>query len=124
MMPKKQQDKERLSEELYMLGRSDKLIVVEGKKDKAALRRCGVTNKILTLKGPLYRMSEKIADESRDVVILTDLDPTGKKLFGTLSSQLQRLGVRLDHRFRKFLYSQTEIRQIEGIDTYMETIRR
>jgi 5S rRNA maturation endonuclease (ribonuclease M5) len=102
---------------------SGKTIIVEGPKDRTSLRSLGVLNKILVLnKKPLYAVVEEAANSS-DVVILTDLDREGKRLFGRLNSDLQRFGVRVDNSFRLFLFKHTKLRQIEGIKTYMQNAR-
>ena len=105
------------------LKESNKLIIVEGEKDKKALENLGI-KKIITLnKEPLFKIAENISKEHRDVIILTDLDKKGKQLYGKLNSNLQRLGLRVDNRFRNFLLKKTKLRQIEGIINYLEKIK-
>ena len=97
------------------LSNSDKAIIVEGNKDRAALQELGIKNNIFTINKPLYALAEEVAEQSRDVIILTDLDREGKMLYGKLSAALQRLGVRIDNQYREFLFRKTKIRQIEGL---------
>ncbi len=97
----------------------NKVVIVEGKKDEAALRELGVEN-IVSLNGPLFAVIETVASLNREVVILTDLDKEGKELYGKLSSGLKRLGVKIDDSFREFLFKNTKLRQIEGITTYLK----
>ena len=105
------------------LKESNKLIIVEGEKDKKALETLGI-KKIITLnKEPLFKIAENISKEHRDVIILTDLDKKGKQLYGKLNSSLQRLGLRVDNSFRNFLLKKTKLRQIEGIISYLEKIK-
>ena len=105
------------------LKESSKLIIVEGQRDKKALEQLGI-NKIVTLnKEPLFKIAENISKEHKDVIILTDLDKKGKQLYGKLNSSLQRLGLRVDNRFRNFLLKKTKLRQIEGIINYLEKIK-
>jgi len=95
---------------------SGKAIVVEGKNDEAALRALGLTKEIYQLsKKPLFEVIEGVSEKEREVIILTDLDKEGKKLYGTLSSGLQNHGVRIDNKFREWLFRNTKVRQIEGI---------
>jgi len=96
-----------------------KLIIVEGKKDKAALEKFGIKN-IFVLNGPLYKNIEDISYKYKEVVILTDLDKEGRKLFSRLNSRLQERGIKVDNSFREFLFKETKLRQIEGIDSYIE----
>ena len=126
--------KEELRDELLCwvesLKASNTLIIVEGKKDRAALESLGIAaSNIITLEGPLYRNVEKIAEMISDMaskpkkaVILTDLDPEGKKLYSKLKKDLGEHGVEIDDRFREFLFRKTKLRQIEGLKTYMENL--
>ena len=119
--------KTELLEWLETLKSSSTLIIVEGKKDRAALNKLGLTN-IVTLEGPLYRNVEEIAEKASKTknphraIILTDLDPEGKKLYSRLKKDLGEHGVEIDDRFREFLFRKTKLRQIEGMDTYLENL--
>ena len=95
------------------------LVIVEGIKDKKALKSLGVEN-IFTLKKPLYSVVEEISKMSKEVVILTDLDDKGKELYHKLSRDLQRNGVKVNNKLREALF-RTPLRHIEGIDTYLNT---
>lgn len=97
------------------------LIIVEGRKDAAALRALGL-KRIVTLSKPIYAVVEDVAAETRAAVILTDLDPKGKELYGALSEGLRRNGVLVDDGFRKFLLRHTPVTHIEGLATYMTTL--
>jgi len=101
---------------------SDKIVIVEGKEDKAALKRLGITNTIQLNKKPLYKIVEELVKEGKEVIILTDLDKKGKQLYGKLNHNLQQFGVKVDNRFRNFLFKHTQLRQIEGLDSYIERI--
>ena len=111
---------------LEKLKNSAKLIIVEGIKDKKALERIGIdSERIITLsRKPLFGVAEDAANASKDCIILTDLDKEGKKLYGTLSSNLQRLGIRIDNYFRQWLFRNTKLRQIEGLLKYINTHRK
>jgi len=102
------------------LKESGKLIVVEGKKDRAALQKLGISNIVELNKKPLFRIVEDISNSDGECIILTDLDKKGKELYGKLNSQLQMNGVKVNNKFREFLFKHTKLRQIEGIDTYFE----
>ena len=111
-------DKQELTEWILRLRRSNKIIIVEGKKDKKALESLGISNIVTLNKNPVYKVIENVAKDNKKAVILTDLDKEGKKLYGKLNSGLQRLGVEVDNYFREFLFRKTRLRQIEGICTY------
>ena len=108
--------------QLKILKESSKIIVVEGKKDKAALTKLGIKNIIELSKKPLFQIIEEVADNEKECIILTDLDKKGKELYGKINSGMQKLGIKVDNKFRNFLYKNTKLRQIEGITTYMKNI--
>ena len=113
-----------LYDEIVKLKSSRKLILVEGKKDKACLESLGCKLVVEIQRKPLYKVVEETSLLSKDVVILTDLDKTGKKLFSYLNSGLQNNGVRVDNHFRNFLFKHTKLRQIEGLQTYLNTYEK
>jgi len=102
------------------LKKSQKLIIVEGKKDKQALEKLGIKNIITLSKKPIFQIIEDISKKNKEVVILTDLDKQGKELFGKLNSGLSYHGVKVDNKFREFLFKETKLRQIEGLVSYLE----
>lgn len=109
-----------LDQWLAKLVEEQPLIVVEGPKDKESLRKLGLEN-IITLRGkPLYKVVEKIAEITNECLILTDLDNEGKKLYARLRQDLQKHGVKIDNRFRNFLFKETDLRQIEGLFNYFK----
>jgi len=104
---------------------SEKLILVEGKSDKKALRNLGVSNMIVCCnKQPKYQIIEFIIKTKKEVIILTDLDKEGKKLYGRFNSDFQHFGVKVDRKFREFLQKNTTLDQIEGISTYYDHLER
>ncbi len=98
---------------------SEKLFVVEGKKDLYALNNLGAQN-VMYLQGPLFEVIEKIADTYKEAVLLTDLDFEGRKIYSKLFQGLTERGVRIDTYFREYLITNTSIAHIEGIDSYFE----
>ncbi len=99
---------------------SNTLVIVEGKKDKAALQKLGINNIMELNKKPLFAIVEEIADSNEECIILTDLDKEGKQIYAKLNSNLQKNGVKINNKFREFLFKHTKLRQIEGIKTYLE----
>jgi 5S rRNA maturation endonuclease (ribonuclease M5) len=96
-----------------------KLIIVEGKKDIIALTKFGINN-VIEINGPLEIFSEKIAKKYKEIILLTDLDKEGKKLYSKLNSYLRQQGVNIDNEFRNFLLKKTKITQIESLNKYYE----
>lgn len=99
---------------------SNTLIIVEGKKDKIALQKLGINNVMELSKKPLFHIVEEISNSNDECIILTDLDKKGKEIYGKLNSNLQKNGVKINNKFREFLFKHTRLRQIEGMDSYLE----
>lgn len=98
------------------------LVIVEGSNDKKALEHFDIT-KVMTLYGkPLFEVVEEVDAMTKECIILTDLDKEGKELYGKLNSKLSQMGVRVDNKFREFLFKETKLRQIEGLASYIERI--
>ncbi len=108
-------------QQLQKMLKSAAAIIVEGKKDRSALEKLGISCKIFVLnKKPLFAVAEEVAAIHREAIILTDLDAEGRKLYGTLNTLLQHLGVSVDNSFRNFLFRNTKLRQIEGIASFIQ----
>ena len=105
-------------EEILALIEKEKafLVIVEGKKDRAALEKLGFSN-VIILNKPLYEVVEKI--NAKRVLVLTDLDKEGKQIYAKLKKDLNKLGVVVDDRLRNLLFK-TELRQIEGLTRYLK----
>jgi 5S rRNA maturation endonuclease (ribonuclease M5) len=105
-----------LIDELGILKESTSIKIVEGKKDKLALESLKITN-IRTLNKPLYKIAEECL--SKEVIILTDLDRQGKRLYAILKRYLTEMGARVNDRFRNFLFKHSRLTQIQGISSYL-----
>jgi 5S rRNA maturation endonuclease (ribonuclease M5) len=112
-------EKQQLWELIDELRQKQILVLVEGLKDKRALENLGITN-VLTLKKPLYAVVEEVASKTKEVVLLTDLDEEGKKLYHQLARDLQKHKVKINNKLREFLFT-TELRQVEGLAHYLES---
>lgn len=108
-----------LIDQIKTLKKSNKLVIVEGKKDINALAKLGVY-KVIEINGPLELFAEKVSKRVNEVVLLTDLDLEGKKLYKRLNHLLSQLGVKVDNNFRNYLFKHTQLTQIEGVDTYFK----
>ena len=107
-----------LDEWLEKLRQSDKAIIVEGPKDRAALEAFDIPVTAILSEQPLFVVAEQVAAQHKDAIILTDLDGEGKKLYGKLVPLLKKLGVRIDSEFREFLLKETQLSHIEGLLAY------
>lgn len=113
----KPEQKECILELLDEIRVKNLLVVVEGIKDVKALNHFDIVN-VVSLNKPLFSVIEDLASLAKEVVVLTDLDAEGKKLFHELSVGLQRHGVRVDSRLREFLFK-TDLRHIEGLVSFL-----
>jgi len=106
-----------LEEELLKLLKEikDDQVIVEGKRDKEILCLLGFT-KIITINQGLYETVEKI--KYKQVIILTDFDPEGRKIAKKLNKLLQSLGYKINRETRRkigFIFIKLKIRKIEEL---------
>ncbi len=111
-----------LTDWINELSNHQSLIIVEGKKDKSALNSLGINN-IITISKPLFSIVEDVSSKTNKCMILVDLDKEGKKLYAKLKHDLQRHKVKIDDRFRNFLFKNTKITTIESLPAYLKNIR-
>jgi 5S rRNA maturation endonuclease (ribonuclease M5) len=100
-------------------------IIVEGRKDADALRKIGVTGKIIPLhqgRG-LYEFCEEILERYERVILLIDWDEKGDQIFKTLSKYLKGLWEEFS-TFREMLkaLSQKEVSSIEAIPSLLKRL--
>jgi 5S rRNA maturation endonuclease (ribonuclease M5) len=99
-------------------------IIVEGRKDKRTLQNLGLKGKIIVYnKGKsLPNFCDWVAMHHRQVVILTDWDRRG----GMLCRRMMNLfngRVLYDITFRENLSKHTMIKTVEGLDSWLETMK-
>ncbi len=107
---------EEILKEIEKIRKNNFLIIAEGKKDISALKILGLKNVISLKNKPLFEVIEEI--RSKDIVILTDLDTEGRKIFSKLRCGLQKNGIRVHNKLRNLLFK-TKLRNIEGLDSYL-----
>ncbi|MEM3402799.1 MAG: hypothetical protein QXT22_03275 [Candidatus Hadarchaeales archaeon] len=92
-------------------------LLVEGKKDAAAMRRLGFEENVLKISfgGSLLNAVEELAG-LKEIVLLLDFDRRGEELLKFYSRHLERLGVKPDvevwKKLRKIL--KKDVHDIEG----------
>ena len=106
-----------IEEELLKLleENKEKQVIVEGKKDKKVLCLLGF-KKIFTLNKGIYEVTEKLKE--KQVLILTDFDPEGKRIAGKLNQILQSLDYKIDRETRRkigFMFTRLKIRKVEEL---------
>lgn len=95
-------------------------IIAEGKKDKAALEKLGITRITTLSKQPLFAIIEELAKTENEVIILTDFDKKGKELYGKLKKYSEHVGLKVNHGFREWLQRNTKYSHVEGINMEKE----
>lgn len=90
-------------------------IIVEGKKDVAALAAHGIRAVELTDSADL--VVERLAGTCERVLVLTDRDAAGRRLAAQINNACERVGIRREPTLRRRFFAITGLRQIEGFDT-------
>ena len=104
--------------------RNNTVLVVEGKKDVAALRKIGVSGKILEYHrfGGMIKFVDHVAKYD-NLIVLFDRDRKGKTLTGRTIQLLQRR-IKIDLSFKRKLYRITKgkimfIEQLVCYESYL-----
>ncbi|MGB3908645.1 MAG: toprim domain-containing protein [Methanomethylovorans sp.] len=118
---------EELLEELLYFSMDGNIILVEGKRDLASLRKLGINGRIeFVTHHPLTGVCEKVAATGKNIVILTDWDRRGVILEKKIAGHLENYGIRIEHRLRKRILSlvQKEIKDVESLYTHISILRQ
>jgi dTMP kinase len=124
-------DEERLEEikkvleDLEELSR-DRIILVEGLKDKRSLRSIGITGEVFMTQsegGPM-KAAEYVAEHGKKAVILADWDRRGGTIARELVLQLTSLGIEYDSEIRARLsfLCKKYIKDLESLGTMLERL--
>lgn len=97
----------------------ENLIVVEGKKDKKILEELGIKN--------IYTIREILNKESfngfKKVLILTDNDKKGRKLYKNLKYIFESDGIIVNEKFRIQFYKIFKINKVEYLNKKINRIK-
>ncbi len=108
---------ETLASYLEEIKESNTLVIVEGSNDRKALEQYKITNILLASSKPVFKLIEEIPERTKEVVILTDLDKEGKKLYSQIKHQCLKRGIKVNDKVRNYLFKESEITQIEGLQS-------
>ena len=99
-------------------------IIVEGEKDIEALRKLDINGIIISVNAgtSLTDFCDKIADNYKDIIILTDWDRRGGYLCHTIRKNLEGR-VNCNIHFRSIFAKNSMIRTIEGLPSWIETMK-
>ncbi len=101
-------------------------VVVEGPRDRAALRALGYAGPVLLASGSRMGRADfvdAVAGRCRTVVLLTDFDREGRALAARLRGRLEKSGVRVAPEWRNRLRESldgTGCRTVEGLKRLAE----
>jgi len=98
-------------------------IIVEGDKDIHALHKLDIDGTIIRVNDgtSLIVFCDKIAQEYKDIIILTDWDRKGGFLKRRIQENLKGR-VKCNNRYRKIFAKNTMTKTVEGLPSYIETI--
>lgn len=105
-------------------------ILVEGRRDIETLRKLTITGKIITTKTSgksfLDVISEVKNQAAKEVILLMDFDRRGKEWTKKLKQHLEKMRIKPNTSFWRKLLNLTghEMKDIEGLSGYMETLER
>ncbi len=118
------EDKKKLQAWIERIRKTEEYVIVEGKNDKESLIRLGLEKeRVITFGMPAYKLAELIAGKkAKKVIILTDLDKEGKKIYAKLKENLNRLGIQEDRYFRETLSKESRLSHIEGAYNYFRRL--
>ena len=123
--------KEEIKEMLQKIKEEAPIIVVEGKKDRAALEAFQIKNIIILNGKDIWNRIEQTVEETgkntrskqeKEFLILTDFDKKGKELYGKIAKNLDKLGAKINKEYREFFQKKTKLSHVEGIVTYVKNL--
>jgi len=102
------------------------IVLVEGRRDREALAKLGVTGEIvMTSHQSLLNLSESMARSKTDTIILTDWDERGEEVARQISVFMEADGSRPDNTIRCTLKGllKKEIMEVENLFSYVENLK-
>ena len=99
-------------------------IIVEGDKDVEALRRLDVLGEIIRFNIGLSipDFCDMISQKYKSIILLTDWDRKGGFLCSTIKKNLESR-VTCNTRYREIIAKRSMIRTLEGLPSWIETLR-
>ena len=103
------------------------VIIVEGQRDRRALRKLGITGPIeLGTKKSLLLFCEELARTYRNAIILTDWDRTGNRLAELMEQYLLAVSVKVNTDIREKIQNlvQKRIKDVESLHTHISNLKK
>jgi len=123
----KMEQTEKIFDELRLESESGVPIIVEGRRDEAALRKLEVKGPILCLKArgeSRYEFLERV-NGAKDAILLADFDREGKKLEAWLNRELSQRGIRSDSKLWSRIKSlaRGDVRSVEELPSFVRALQ-
>ncbi len=119
---------EKLGEIFHKLAEKSEntVVLVEGRKDRAALRRLGVQGSIVCMQSAglsLVDFLDRLPD--REVVLLVDFDEYGATLARKITQYLEEKRVKVNRAFWRKIRGLVRryVKDIEGLPSYLEKLK-
>ena len=119
-----------LLERMAKKSSSDVLIIVEGRNDIEALRKLAINGEVIAAKTSGRSLLDVLREvrerKPQEVVLLMDFDRRGHEWTRRLTQNLEKMRVKANLFFWNELlnFIGRDLKDIEGLPTYMETLRR
>jgi 5S rRNA maturation endonuclease (ribonuclease M5) len=101
-------------------------VLVEGKRDREALKNLGLEGEILIVNTghTLMEMCEDLGHRYTEIILMLDWDKKGKELSKNIEHNLVQLGIKTDRAFmvRIFHLVSKETKEVEALDKLMERL--
>ena len=100
-------------------------ILVEGGKDKKALKKLNIKGKIITINSGknLIDFCDRLSKKYDEIIILTDWDRKGGFLRKRIQENLKGR-IKCITKFRRLLSKNTMIKTVEGLPSYIKTMTK
>jgi 5S rRNA maturation endonuclease (ribonuclease M5) len=113
-------------EEIKQLAAEGAVIIVEGRRDRQALKELGIEGKVvLATHHPLLDFAEDLARGNKKIILLTDWDRSGNELAAKISEYLRASGRAANTDLREKLRNlvQKKVKDIEGLSSFITNLR-
>lgn len=122
----KMEEAEKLIDEIRNQSDAGVPIIVEGRRDEAALRKLGIAGKVYGLKSRGESRHEFLdrLNGTKEAIVLADFDREGKELETWLYKELSQRGVKSDLKLwiRMRSLARTEVRSVEEIPKFVRAL--
>jgi 5S rRNA maturation endonuclease (ribonuclease M5) len=123
-MRRLQRKQKLLNRVLKELEESGVPLLVEGKRDREALERIGMRNKIFLINMRPDRLCERVSKVADEAVVLTDFDEAGEKLCKRVEESLRSYNVLPNMEMRRKFRYLLGVYNFEEIDRKLEEFRK